>query len=117
MAGHNLYKVYQVQHSKKLSVIMLANIEALAHDEDSEDKKREKECHDQGGYWNMALICADGGIEETECTVAGELSFAGVKISGSYKKGHTYTVSWERWECKDHQKECCQKDEQGVRVK
>ena len=115
IAGYHLYKVHQIQTSKNLSKLVLANIEALADGEDS-DKKREKECHDEGGYWDMVLICTDGGIEETECTVSGELSIAGFKISGSYKKGEVYSVSWERWECKDHKKECCIKDEQGVRI-
>lgn len=35
----------------------------------------ERECHNKNGYWNMALICTDSGIEKLTCERTGNLRF------------------------------------------
>ncbi|MDR1737744.1 MAG: NVEALA domain-containing protein [Candidatus Symbiothrix sp.] len=99
-----------------LTDIQLANVEALADNELS-IPTGQTECQQNCGYWNMALVCADGGVESVTCTVKGELTVWNIKIvSASFEKGNSYSVAWERWECQNSTGNCCPYNEQGVRV-
>lgn len=40
----------------------------------------ERECHNKNGYWNMALICTDSGIEKLTCERTGELTLWGFTV-------------------------------------
>jgi len=103
----------------KLANVSLMNIEALA----AGDKpptgagiKEKEECQNNGGYWNMALVCDGGGVTSVVCNVAGELSVLGFTLKGSYSLGKTYDICWERWACKESSGNCCIASSQGVRI-
>ena len=108
------YGYRQVSNSSE-DDIFLANVEALSEEELSkEDQLRQRECYAEGGNWNMASVCAEGGIEVINCERNGEISVLGVVVKGGYKKNKNYLVKWERYECQDSPKNCCTK--QGVFV-
>ena len=78
----------------------------------------ERECHNKNGYWNMALICTDSGIEKLTCERTGELTLWGFTVfKVSYKKGEKYELAWERWACTTSTGNCCLSDKQGLRVR
>ena len=91
------------------------NVEVLAQSEMNAGD--EEKCRASGGYWNMALVCADGGIELVECTVSGEISFLGITLSGSYTIGNKYYIVWERYSCINSNGNCCDGSAQGIRVR
>lgn len=90
------------------------NVEVLVQSE--MNAVNEEDCRAFGGYWNMALVCADGGIELVECTVSGEISFLGFTLSGSYMTGNKYYIVWERYSCINSDGNCCDGSAQGIRV-
>ena len=72
----------------------------------------------KNGYWNMALICTDSGIEKLTCERTGELTLWGFTVfKVSYKKGEKYELAWERWACTTSTGNCCLSDKQGLRVR
>lgn len=89
------------------------NLEVLTDEEIGTEVERQL-CLSDGGYWNMASVCADGGIIQITCEIEGELSAFGFTISGAYKKGNTYYGYWERWMCTNSTGNCCKK--QGIEV-
>ncbi|MBR1573634.1 MAG: hypothetical protein IJ652_02160 [Bacteroidales bacterium] len=89
------------------------NVEALASIEVYGD---EETCRTNNGYWNMALVCADGGIISQTCTVSGELTIMGVTIKGNYTAGNVYNGCWARFSCTNSSGNCCNAGEQGIRV-
>jgi hypothetical protein len=98
-----------LQKNNDFSGLSLANVEALADGE--------SECQNESGYWNMALVCADGGVHNVECTIKGELRIWDITIfSASYTKGSSYPIVWERWQCQASAGNCCIASKQGVKI-
>mgnify|MGYP001048267638 CR=1 FL=1 len=96
------------------SVILASNIEAIAGDEDDDPdfwiRMKQYSCYEANGSWNMATILKDQGFfEETKCKVTGQLSVAGVTISGSFEKGKKYTLPWASYTCTQSDQNCCKK--------
>ena len=102
-------------NASESNALLMANVEALsAETEDSEERRN---CVNNGGNWNMALCCVDGGTVTKTCEVKGEITVFGVTVKGEWKKGQTVTAAWERWSCVASTGNCCKISEQGVRVK
>jgi hypothetical protein len=103
-----------------LSELALKNVVALADMEEpdpGEDgpSNLEAECRELPmGIWNEALHCDDGGATTVECTIEGQLNFAGKVINGNYKVGVKYPVLWERWKCDLSTGNCCDGSKQGT---
>lgn len=95
------------------SVILASNIEALAGDDDDPDfmtMMRMYSCYQDDGNWNMASILQNTGFfEETKCKISGQLSVAGVTISGNFERGKKYTLPWASYTCTSSEKNCCKK--------
>lgn len=121
LAVFNVKTVLEVNHDYDL---VMASIDALSEtsgDETGDGEtgatiKGEDKCHENNGYWNMALVCASSGIEQVTITVTGEASVLGVTVKGSYTKGKKYSIMWERWECVASSQNCCLSDKQGLKV-
>lgn len=115
-----------VQTANKSYDLSMASIEAISNGDNGENGDGEtgganitssEKCHEQGGYWNMALTCAGGGVESVSCGVTGEISLFGVTVKGSYTKGKAYPIAWERWSCVTSTENCCVSSGQGVKIK
>lgn len=76
----------------------------------------QNDCAKIGGYWNMALVCADGGTTIVQCEFSGKIVVFGMTFEGAYKKGSKYAVAWERWSCANVGGNCCNPSGQGIKV-
>lgn len=114
LLGSGVLFAYSTNKGRELSFVD-ENVEVLVQSE--MNARNEEECRAFGGYWNMALVCADGGIELVECTVSGEISFLGFKVPGSYTIGNKYYIAWERYSCINSDGNCCDGSAQGIRVR
>lgn len=76
----------------------------------------EKECRDNGGYWNLFLTAVDGGVAVVKCEKDGELAVLNYVIKGKYKKDMEYPVIWEHRSCQPSGGNCCYMEEEGVFV-
>jgi hypothetical protein len=110
-------KKFLFNKSSNISGVTLKNLEALTTEiETGAGITTQSECQSKGGYWNMALICDGEGVNSLRCEIEGEPSIAGFTVKGSYKKGKTYNVTWERWSCTTSTSNCCIASSQGVRI-
>lgn len=92
-----------------IAALMLdENIEALTQGEENYPQERTK-CLEEGGFWNMASVCADAKIEMVTCTISGEITLFGVTLKGSYTKGRKYSIPWARYTCTSSIGNCCKK--------
>lgn len=114
VAAVNVGIVLEANRSYDLT---MDSIEALSGDETGATITNGEDCHKNGGYWDMALVCAGSGVETVRCEVSGSISLFGSSISGNFKKGKPYTLSWERWSCTTAVGNCCIVSQQGLRVK
>lgn len=115
------YGVHKSMSSyKELNELALSNVLALANVENPDPGEdsgigSEDECRKlPNGLWNEALHCVDGGSAQVECTIEGQLNFAGKIINGNYKVGVKYPILWERWKCELSPGNCCNGANQGV---
>ncbi|GAB6008829.1 NVEALA domain-containing protein [Dysgonomonas reticulitermitis] len=100
-----------------MSALALANIEALATPETGAGITTQIDCQNNGGYWNMALVCSSSGVTSQTCEVSGKLVILGFTIiDGSFKQGKTYTVAWENWSCINSTGNCCIASSQGIHI-
>jgi hypothetical protein len=116
VAAFNVNLNLNLTQESNMSPLALANVEALAQNESGAGINDENTCRTNGGYWNMALICAGGGVNSVLCTVSGELTILGFTIKGNFSKGKTYNVTWERWACTNSTGNCCIASSQGVQI-
>ena len=111
-----VFNVKTVLEANHVYDLTMTSIDALS--ENSDGESGERECHNKNGYWNMALICTDSGIEKLTCERTGELTLWGFTVfKVSYKKGEKYELAWERWACTTSTGNCCLSDKQGLRVR
>ena len=118
-----VFNVKTVLEANHVYDLTMTSIDALSENSDGESDTGanitdERECHNKNGYWNMALICTDSGIEKLTCERTGELTLWGFTVfKVSYKKGEKYELAWERWACTTSTGNCCLSDKQGLRVR
>jgi hypothetical protein len=111
--------------SKSKHAMQLVSLSAFADSENGTGSENsgagittQSECQANGGYWNMASICAGGGVNSVICAIGGEITFVGVTIfKAELKKGTTYNIVWERWMCTLAPGNCCIASSQGVLIK
>lgn len=129
-----VFNVKTVLEANHVYDLTMTSIDALSENSDGEsgesggstgdgesntgaDITKESECHKRNGYWNMALQCADSGLETVTCERSGELTIWGFTIFKiNYKKGKEYKVAWSRWACVTSAGNCCLSDKQGLRI-
>lgn len=100
------YNTYNTQHNTGLTDIALANVEALATDNEAWTQAT---CHSSSGNWNMATVLQSQGFESITCEVNGKIKILEFEISGSYKKGENYSIPWASYKCEQSNGNCCVK--------
>ena len=94
--------------TKGMSDVALANVEALADGESTQNIP---------GYW---LKCFNTGVGTETCTISGKITVLGITIEGNYQKGNSYSYSWEAYQCSEvipHNPEIiCDISDQGIKV-
>ncbi|RHJ85326.1 hypothetical protein [Parabacteroides sp. AM08-6] len=77
----------------------------------------EKSCRDKEGGWNVILKSVDHGtVGRVECSIAGEISVFGFKISGSYQRKEKYDAFWDHRACEASTANCCFTNQQGLYI-
>ena len=92
-----------------ISSLRLRNIEALAQVESTV-------CPDYN-YVPDVSIHAEEIRTNVECSTNGEISVGGEKIKGSYKRGKSYEILYEKKNCDQPAKgACCDQRQVGIRL-
>jgi hypothetical protein len=77
----------------------------------------QEQCATHQGYWNMALIAKECGVETVTCGITGEISLLGVKLAGSFIKRKPYVIYWDLFACTQATGNCCMASNQGIRLR
>lgn len=121
-----ILNVQMIQKTNNTIALTMTTLESISDDENSTGGGVDVEtgggigdeatCRSIGGYWNMALVLADGGISSVKCVKTGELSLMGKIINGSYTIGKEYNVTWKRYSCSTVTGNCCNPSAQDIIV-
>lgn len=109
IAGVMVMCIYLKISTSSTSSLLLVNIEALAHAEASI-------CPDYN-YVPNVCIHAEEIRSNVVCNTNGEISVGGEKVTGSYKRGKSYEVLYEKKNCDQPAPgACCDQREVGIKI-
>ena len=112
LGAYKSYNAYQTANTSPEELLLIENVLALSSEHGGSSCYTQSECQNKNGVWNHYSQCVDGGAGSFTCDVSGSLTIGGVTFTGSYKKGHSYNMTWSRFSCTSASGNCC--SEQGV---